>query len=364
MRFINDVFTASVGTAWSNERLLPVYEQAVERLELTDDARVKLRDFVRFQLVGKRSRRTVVSDWTALGAFAGRAEAFERGAEEALDALAAPVAAAVGLANVTFDAVVTTTTTGNLMPGLSFRMARRLPGLVRPDSLMLDLANAGCTGSTRALKLACSLEPAFRNVLLIALELPTTLVDTTGAAFDLWQGNCTFGDGAAALWISTEPRPDAPALAVEEIRTQQFAAEGLRLIRWAYRDYYTFALSDYQAFDGEVRRFVTEALAQTQARWNDEPRWAIHPAGLALLMRLSRRLGIPHEAIEPSVAHYREHSNMSSVSVLYLLDELRRQTPVGSAFNVLTMGAGFEVIYARARRVEGEGPWTATTSSA
>ncbi len=68
-------------------------------------------------------------------------------------------------------------------------------------------------------------------------------------------------------------------------------------------------------------------------------------------MRLARKLGIPSEAIQPSVAHYREHSNMSSVSVLYLLEELARQTPVGSAINLLTMGAGFNVVYGRVRRV-------------
>jgi predicted naringenin-chalcone synthase len=68
-------------------------------------------------------------------------------------------------------------------------------------------------------------------------------------------------------------------------------------------------------------------------------------------MRLSRRLGMPAEAIEPSVAHYREHSNMSSVSVLYVLDELRSRAPVGSAVHILTMGAGFDVIYGCVRRV-------------
>jgi alkylresorcinol/alkylpyrone synthase len=350
-RVINGIFTASIGTAWTNDRLLPVYEQAVERLALNDKDRTELRDFVKFQLVGKRSRRTVVPDWTSLGAFGGRAEAFERGAEEALDNLAGLITADPGAAHVSFDAVLTTTTTGNLMPGLSYRMARRLGDRLRPDCFMLDLGNAGCTGSSKALKLACSLGPAFRNVLLLAVELPTTLVDTTGTDFDLWQGNCTFGDGAAALWVSTDAAPGSMPLAVEEIRPQQFAAGGLRLIHWAYRDYYAFALADHRTFDNEVRQFVTAALAPAEADWKQEPRWAIHPAGIALLMRLSRRLGIPAEAIEPSVNHYREHSNMSSVSVLYLLDELRRRTPVGAAINVLTMGAGFEVVYARARRV-------------
>jgi len=350
MRFINEIHTASIGESWSNEQLLPVYEQAVERLALSEEARHKLRDFVRFQLVGKRSRRSVVPDWAGLGDFQGRARAFEKGAESALDQLAGRVAGGAA-AGVVFDAVVTTTATGNLMPGLSYRMARRLGALVRPDTLMLDLANVGCTGSSKALKLASSLDPSFRNVLLVAVELPTTLVDMTGTDFDLWQGNCTFGDGAAALWLSTDPGLGRLALALEEIRPRHFFEKGLELIRWGYRDYYVFALADHTTFDNEVRGFVTEALGVTEANWKQEPRWVIHPAGIALLMRLSRKLGIPAEAIQPSVAHYREHSNMSSVSVLYLLEELAQQTPVGSAINLLTMGAGFDVVYGRVRRM-------------
>ncbi len=351
MRFLHDIYTASVGQRWTNEQVLPVFEQAVERLALEEESRHKLRDYIRFQMVGQRARRTVVPDWTSLGPFRGRAAAFEKGAEEAVQVLADRVAAEVAGAGVTFDALLTTTTTGNLMPGLSYRMARRLGSMVRSDTLLLDLGNVGCTGSSKALKLACSLEPTYRNVLLLAVELPTTLVDMTGTNFDLWQGNCTFGDGAAALWLSTDPEQGRLALALEEIRTRHFAPQGLELIRWGYRDYYNFALADHETFENEVRRFVTEGLALADADWKREPRWAIHPAGIALLMRLARKLGIPSEAIQPSIAHYREHSNMSSVSVLYLLEELARQTPIGSGINLLTMGAGFDVIYGRFLRV-------------
>jgi len=49
--------------------------------------------------------------------------------------------------------------------------------------------------------------------------------------------------------------------------------------------------------------------------------------------------------------HYREFSNMSSVSVLHVLKTLAETAPAGSAINLLTMGAGFDVIYGRLRRL-------------
>src|SRR5579862_9821912 len=149
MRFINEIFTAPVGEGWSNQRLLPEYEKAIDRLQMTDEEREPLRKFVRFQLVGERSRQTMLEDWTALNGFESRAVAFERGAHEALDGLAAQIAPAAEAAGITFDAVITTTATGNLMPGLSYRLAHRLGGLIPGASMMVDLANVGCTGSVK-----------------------------------------------------------------------------------------------------------------------------------------------------------------------------------------------------------------------
>jgi alkylresorcinol/alkylpyrone synthase len=351
MRFINEVFSARIGVPWTNERLLAVYEEIVRGLGLEDEAQRALCEFIRFQLGGERTRYMVMRDWSVLSAFRKRAAQFEAGVDEALDDLAPQIAAAVGPTGISFDAVLTTTATGNLMPGLSYRMARRLDGLIRPDSMMIDLANVGCTGSSKALRLAASLQPDVKNILLLAVELPTTLLEMKSASFDAWQGNCTFGDGAAALWISSNVEQGPMALALEELESRHFADRGLRLIHWGYRDYYAFALSDHETFDNEVRGFVTEALASKNGKWKDEPRWAIHPAGIALLMRLSRKLGIPMDAIRPSMEHYRAHSNMSSVSVLHLLGEVARQTPAGSAINLLTMGAGFEVLHGRVRRL-------------
>lgn len=351
MRYINDIYCTSPGEVWDNQRLLAEFEPLVEKLPLPAEELEKLRDFVRFQLVGERSRRTLLDDWTKIVDFRSRAEAFELGAERALASLSTEIAPAAEAAGITFDAVISTTATGNLMPGLSYRAARMLPGAVRPDSMLLDLANVGCTGSTKALNLARSLDASFRNVLVVAVEVPTTLVDTRGTGRDLWQGNCTFGDGAAAMWISDDPEQGSLALALEEIRYWQRADAGLDLIRWAYRDYYSFALADQKTFDRDVRDFVTSALGETEAGWKEEPRWAIHPAGILLLMKISRKLGIPTEAIQPSAAHYREYSNMSSASIVHVLKDVSAIAAPTEAINLLTMGAGFNVLYGRVRRV-------------
>lgn len=350
MRFINDIFPATPGREWRNAELLPLFEKLIGELPVPDPERGRLLEFVRFQLVGERSRYSL-SDWGVVDSFQSRAEAFEHGADHALDLLAEQVAPAATAAGVQFDAIVATTATGNLMPGISYRMAQRLDGLIRPDSMLLDLANVGCTGGMKALNLVRSLDPSFRRVLVVSVEVPSTLRDFNGSGFDLWQGNCTFGDGAAALVVTDDPETGSTALALENTSFRHWAGPALDLIRWTYRDYYAFALDDESTFDRRVRDYVTEALQEQRDQWTDSRLWAVHPAGLTILVRISRKLGIPQDAIQPSIDHYRRCSNQSSAGILQILKSVAAEAEAGESVNMVTMGAGFNVVYGRVRKI-------------
>lgn len=349
MRYINGIYKATWGETWSNQDLLPHYERAVDALSVDQDKREKLLESVRFFLVGKRTRQTV-PELMGLGDFESRAEAFESGVAVALDALAEQILNDVAPHGVVFDAVLTTTSTGNLMPGLSYRLTSRLGDCVRPESMLLDLGNVGCTGSIKALHLADQLDRSYKNVLVASVELPTTLINLDTTDLDVWQGNCTFGDGAAALWVSDDVSQGAMALALEQIRYVQQAQDGLDLIRWGYDQYYSFRLADEKTFNKDVRGFVTDALSEIDMAWLWQPHWAIHPAGIALLMRLGRKLGLTRDAIKPSVAHYDRFSNMSSASILHILSDLAMCASVGDGINLLSMGAGFNVMYGHVRK--------------
>lgn len=356
MRYIHRIYAPPLGQEWTNQQLLEIFEPELDRLPLDPEEQERLREFLRFQLVGERSRRSLVPWDAGRTSFAGRAAAFEQGVEAALEVLAREIRTDAEAHGVVFDGIIGTTATGNLMPGLSYRLAARLGQHVREETTLLDLANVGCTGSSKALHLARGLAAEngshpHRHLLVVAVEVPSTLADLRSTRPDVWQGNCTFGDGAAALWLSDDPDAGSEALALEDLRYRQWSAEGLDLIRWEYGQYYHFALRDEKTFDRDVRDYVAGALREAEADWRNEPRWAIHPAGITLLVRLSRRLGIPPEAIQPSVQHYRRHSNMSSASLMHILRDVAASTAAGEAVNLLTMGAGFNVVYGRVRRV-------------
>lgn len=350
MRYIENIYTARLGSSIDNQALLGVCEPFIDQLPLNTEKLDELRSYVKFCLVGQRSRDVFVPDLAKLKSFTDRATLFEEAANCAIESLANQIVNNSPTNDNPFEAVITTTSTGNLMPGLSYRMAAKLPALIPPHCIMIDLGNVGCTGSAIALSLARSLHKEIRRILIVALEVPSTLVDLTSTDPSVWQGNCTFGDGAAAVVVTSDPEPATLALCLEHFRFHHQADAGLNLISWAYRDYYTFKLPDERTFNRNVQEFVLKALAEVESGWRSEPRWAIHPAGISLLIRVSRKLGIPRDVIRPSVSHYDQFSNISSVSMFHILKELAPHTPIKSSINLLTMGAGFNVIYGRVRK--------------
>lgn len=344
MRYINGIYTTVVGERWANADVAAAYGRAIDGLDLDAGGKEALGDRVRYFLLGDRSR-WAAPGWLTFEGFGERASAFEDGAEGALEVLAEEIRE-VG---VVFDAVVTTTSTGNLMPGLSYRMARRLGEQVRADSAMIDLGNVGCTGGVKALRLVQGLDETFKNVLVVSVEQPSTLVNLRTADPDVWQGNCTFGDGAAAVWVSDDPAQGEMGVAMETLTDVQ-RADASDLIQWGYEDYYTFRLADEATFNRDVRRLVGDVLADVDPALLQTPHWAIHPAGLSLLLRLSRKLGLPREATRVSASHYERCSNMSSASLLHILKEVAAEAPTGADIHLLTMGAGFNVIHGRVRK--------------
>ncbi len=75
----------------------------------------------------------------------------------------------------------------------------------------------------------------------------------------------------------------------------------------------------------------------------DVTRWILHPGGRRIIEVMRERLGLTEEDLAPTEAVLSEHGNMSSVTVLYVLDEvLRRHRPRAGERGVLgAFGPGF-----------------------
>jgi alkylresorcinol/alkylpyrone synthase len=338
-RYIRAIYAPLVGRRVSNKDLLDAISSWFEKLEVDDAEKTALFDFIRLLLIGNRHRYNQSGeDYLSIDGFAQHAAAFSHAVEESTSALAAEV-----LANPPekpFDAVFGVSSEGQLLPGIAERTAAKLPDLIGRTATQMDLGNGGCTASVRAIQLTKNLAADFRDVLIVVMEPTSTLLDPKSTGRSNWQGICTFGDGCAGVWISDQPGEGA----VELGRLASWRGDAIDLIRWDWgSDYYRFGIAELEQFEARVRGQVLEALNVLQLEKEPEAFWAIHPAGIMLLLSLAKKLGLSKAALEPSLSHFRTCSNMSSASILHILKNIIGCAKSGQPIRWLSMGAGFHV---------------------
>jgi alkylresorcinol/alkylpyrone synthase len=338
-RYIRAIYAPLVGVRVSNQDLLNAIALRFEALEIDDAEKKSLFDFIRLLLIGHRTRHTQYSDrFLWMDTFTDHAVAFANAIEESINAIAEQIEAAPP--GKPFDAVFGVSSEGLLLPGIAERASLRLGSLVGRTATQMDVGNGGCSASVRTIQLVNNLGPELRNVLILVMEPTSALIDSKCTSRSNWQGICTFGDGAAGVWISDEPGEGALALG----KLSSWRGDATELIRWDWgTDYYRFGIGDLEQFEGQVRSQVLQAMTELQIEKDPGAAWAIHPAGIMLLLSLAKKLGLARSTLEPSINHFRACSNMSSVSILHILKNVIGCAGSGQSIRWLSMGAGFHV---------------------
>ena len=73
---------------------------------------------------------------------------------------------------------------------------------------------------------------------------------------------------------------------------------------------------------------------------SDIDAWAIHPGGPRIIQATGKALGLPLPSLEASQAILASHGNMSSPTVLFILDRLAQQQPTANTCVLLAFGPG------------------------
>ncbi len=231
--------------------------------------------------------------------------------------------------------LIVTSCTGFHAPGLDLLLLAAL-GL-RPSVERTVVGFMGCYAAFNALKLARHVvrsEPAAR-VLLVNLELCTLHLQETA---DLEQvlSFLVFADGCAASVVSAAPHG---------LSLDRFHAELLPdtepLITWRIGD---------SGFDmmlsGRVPGAIADGLVRAAPRILEDAAfappelWAVHPGGRSVLDAVQNALGLPSDALADSRAVLRAFGNMSSCTILFVLDRLLRSARPGASGIAMGFGPG------------------------
>lgn len=257
-----------------------------------------------------------------------------------------------GIAGESIDAVVISTCTGYLCPGLTSYVIERL-GL-RPDVMAFDLVGQGCAAALPNLQLGHSLirSGSCENVLSVCVEICSAamyLDSDPGVIISA----CLFGDGAGAAVLSSD-RGQRDSNARDMDGRQP-------LIRWVDSASFTEpARRDALKFEhrqGLLRNVLTRAvpalasasaarvldtvLERSALRRNDVCAWIMHAGGRDVLTALERELGLNTSDLRYSAAMLRQYGNLSSAFVYFVLEAaLTNGAPAGWWW-LSSFGAGF-----------------------
>jgi predicted naringenin-chalcone synthase len=308
-------------------------------------AQEQLPDAREARLFGRMAERSGIEHrWSVLGGDAGlepgrfytRGRAPTTGERMAVYAREAPRLAlqAIGglpdVAGVTH--LVVASCTGFMAPGVDQVIARALglPG----DVERVLIGFMGCYAGATALRTAGHIvrsQPGAR-VLVVTVELCSLHLQEQ-ASLEAMLAMAQFSDGAAAAMVSG----DGTGLAIGDGLSATLE-ESDSLITWTIGDT-GFAMN----LSGEVPGRLTHALSDPQLAdkvldgkgRQTVAAWAVHPGGKSILDAVERAFGLPAEALLESREVLRSCGNMSSATILFVLQRImdrRPETGVALAF--------------------------------
>lgn len=247
-----------------------------------------------------------------------------------------------GLDRSEIDAVVVSSCTGYLCPGLSSYVVEAI-GL-RSDVQAFDLVGQGCAAALPNLRLASALLASgqCKHVLSVCVEVCSAamyLDDDPGVLISA----CLFGDGAGAMVLSQHPQQHTRY--VKFLHAESIIEPQLRnLLKFEQRggmlrNILTHEVPRYAAV--YAQQALERALRQTDINQADISAWIMHPGGRDVLAALEQKIGLHAGDLRYSRSVLRDYGNLSSASVYFVMKEALLDNARGGTWWLSSFGTGF-----------------------
>ncbi len=218
--------------------------------------------------------------------------------------------------------LITISCTGMYAPGLDIEI---IENLKLSNSIHRTAINfMGCYGAFNGIKTAysiCRADPAAK-VLVVSVELCTIHFQKSKLPDDAI-ASAIFADGAAALLIEANPS-SAKYFSLENFYCD-LLPQGRKEMAWHIADQgFSMVLSAYvpKVVESGIKDFASRLLSQAQLSFSDIGFFAIHPGGMKILQVCETTLGVTSEDNRYSYQVLREFGNMSSATVIFVLQKI------------------------------------------
>ncbi|WP_138431721.1 type III polyketide synthase [Fodinibius saliphilus] len=236
--------------------------------------------------------------------------------------------------------VITVSCTGFFAPEPGFEIIKKLD--LSASTQRFHLGFMGCFAAFPAMKMAKSFAESNSNanILVVCLELCSIHLQNSTSPDNLISAS-VFGDGAAGMLINhTKPKQNGYEL-------NQFStsiADGSEQdMAWSIGDTgFDMVLSSYvpDIIESNLPQALAPLLANYQLKPEQIKHWAIHPGGRAILDKVEQSYSLDESQLASSRATLAEYGNMSSATILFVLDDLLKRPETEKDETVLAMAFG------------------------
>lgn len=218
--------------------------------------------------------------------------------------------------------LITTSCTGQFLPGLDAALINGL-GLSR-EVVRIPLNFLGCAAGLKAMGMARQLvqaEPSAK-VLIVCIELCTLHLQASADREQLYAASF-FGDGASACIVGTAKSQTKGYFQLEDVRSVLLPDYAEEMVWEVGNHGFELVLSP------NIPKRIGELIPPQWNRWFEGeplPRlWAIHPGGKGIIDVLQDSFHLSDRQTDPSRKVLRQYGNLSSATILFVFEELRRQ---------------------------------------
>jgi prepilin-type processing-associated H-X9-DG protein len=236
--------------------------------------------------------------------------------------------------------LVTVSCTGFQSPGVDLYLIDKLA--LAPSVQRTHIGFMGCHGAMNGLRVAhafAEMDPQ-AVVLLCAVEL-CSLHMAYGWHPEKVVANALFADGAAAVVASANPSITHQPLALRRSGSMVIP-NSADLMHWEIGDHgFAMGLSPLvpETVGAALLPWLRDWLKEQAIELEAVTSWAVHPGGPKILSTCAEVLSLEPNLLLDSRAVLQDHGNMSSATILFILERLRRRSTHGPCL-ALAFGPG------------------------
>jgi alkylresorcinol/alkylpyrone synthase len=272
----------------------------------------------------------------SLGGPASRAQHFQEHARPLLSATISQLLTDVAIDPQTVDHLVFTSCSAPTIPAIDVGIVDDLR--LRRSLSRIPVYQHGCAGGVVGLAMAHRVLRSGQTAIVSSAELCSLVYQSADLTGGNLVGSAIFGDGAAAALLQEV----GPGLAIIDARSH-LVPESAHLMGYNSEDNGPHLRLDRalpQALAQHAPPFITSflsdnGLAPTEISW-----WLFHPGGVKVLAALEETLKIERCRSRWAWDILERFGNMSSASILFVLDAFMRSSTAKPNESVCMVGVG------------------------